>query len=34
VAIALLSDLDLAHDVLQESFLVAYRDLEGLREPV
>ena len=33
VAIAQLTDFDLASDVVQESFLVAYRDLERLRDP-
>ena len=33
VAIGLLSDFDLARDVVQEAFLCAFRDLRQLREP-
>lgn len=32
-AVAIVSDFDLARDVVQESFLAAYRDLRKLREP-
>ena len=33
VAVGMLSDFDLARDVVQEAFLCAYRDLSRLREP-
>ena len=33
VAIGVLSDFDLAQDVVQEAFLSAYRDLRNLRDP-
>ena len=32
-AVGMLSDFDLAYDVVQESFLTAYQDLRKLRDP-
>ena len=33
VAVGVLSDFDLARDVVQEAFLAAYRDLRKLKSP-